>query len=101
MKDSRHKPLKSIRCITQTKSHTPISISTVWTSESGLLLIGSINMNLREARVPIKIAKVGVFGKPINHLIDERQRVVVLPCCLIQLPEINTHFISNNNTLRN
>ena len=39
-----------------------ISISTKGTSKSGLLLIGSVNMNLREARIPIKIAKVSVFG---------------------------------------
>src|SRR3954471_6628028 len=49
MKNSRHTPFKSRRCITQTKRHTPISISTVGTGESGLLLIGSVNMNLREA----------------------------------------------------
>src|SRR3954464_9074009 len=36
MKYCRHTPLKSSRCITQTKSHTPISISTVRTRESGL-----------------------------------------------------------------
>src|SRR3954471_20317088 len=61
MKYSRHTPLKSSMCITQTKRHTPISISTVRTRESGLLLIRGVNMNLREARIPIKIAEVGVL----------------------------------------
>src|SRR3954471_22697997 len=61
MKYSRHTPLKSSRCITQTKRHTPISINTVRTHESGLLLIRGVDMNLREARIPIKIAKVGVL----------------------------------------
>src|SRR3954467_4439746 len=61
MKYSIHTPLKSSRCIIQTKRHTPISISTVRTCESGLLLIRGVDMNLREARIPIKIAKVGVF----------------------------------------
>src|SRR4051812_35670779 len=78
----------------------PISINTVGTRESGLLLIRSVNMNLREARVPIKIAKVGVFRQPLKHLIDKRQRIVVLPGGLVQLPEINRHSISNNSPLR-
>src|SRR3954463_3232511 len=39
MKYSRHTPLKSSRCIIQINRHTPINISTVRTSESGLLLI--------------------------------------------------------------
>ena len=63
-------------------------------------LIGSVNMNLREARVPVEIAKLGVFGQPLKYLIDEGKRVVVLPSCLVQLSEINTHSISNNNPLR-
>src|SRR3954468_11393652 len=100
MKYSRHTPLKSIRCITQTKRHTPISISIVRTRESGLLLIHSVNMNLREAGIPIKIAKVGVFRLPLEHLINKGQRVVVLPGGIVQLPEINTHSISNNSPLR-
>src|SRR3954465_7885468 len=100
MKYSRHTPLKSSRCITQTKRHTPISISTVRTHENGLLLIRSVNMNLREARIPIKIAKVGVFRQPLKHLINKGQRIVVLPGGLVQLPEINTHSISNNSPLR-
>src|SRR3954464_2220974 len=61
MKYSRHTPLKSSRCITQTKRHTPISISTVRTRESGILLIRGVNLNLREPRIPIKIEKMGVF----------------------------------------
>src|SRR3954467_1739333 len=61
MKYSRHTPLKSSRCITQTKRHTPISISTVRTRESGLLLICGVDVNLGEARIPIKIAEVGVL----------------------------------------
>ena len=61
MKYSRHTSLKSSRCITQTKRHMPISISTIRKSESCLLLISSINMNLREARIPIKITKVSIF----------------------------------------
>src|SRR3954466_6453820 len=98
MKYCRHTSLKSSRGIAYTKRHTPISISTIRTSESGLLLIGSVNMNLREARVPVKIAEVGVFGQPLKHLINKEQRVVVLPGCLVQLPIINTHSISNNNS---
>src|SRR3954470_8362684 len=100
MKYSIHTPLKSSRCITQTKRHTPISISTVRTRESGLLLIRSVDMNLGEARTPIKIAKVGVFRKTLKHLINKGQRIVVLPGGLVQLPEINTHSISNNSPLR-
>src|SRR3954471_3015534 len=99
MKYSRHTPLKSRRCITQTKRHTPISISTVRTRESGLLLIRGVNMNPREARIPIKIAKVGVCRQPLKHLTNKRQRIVVLPSGLVQLPEINTHSISNNSPL--
>ena len=100
MKYSRHTPLKSSRCITQTKMHTPISIITIRTRESGLLLICGVNMNLREARIPIKIAKVGFFRQPIKHLINKGQRIVVLPGSLVQLPEINAHSISNNSPLR-
>src|SRR4051812_13681858 len=100
MKYSRHTPLKSSRCITQTKSHTAISMTTVRTRESGLLLIRGVNMNLREARIPIKIAKVGVFGQPLKHLINKGKMIVVLPGGLVQLPEINTHSISNNSPLR-
>src|SRR3954469_11481081 len=100
MKYCRHTPLKSTRCITQTKRHTPISISTVRTCESGLLLIRSVNMNLREARIPIKIAKVGVFRQPLKHLINKGQRIMVLPGSLVQLPKINAHSISNNSPLR-
>src|SRR3954467_13679509 len=100
MKYSRHTPLKSSMCITQTKRHTPISISTIRTSESGLLLIRSVDINLREDRIPIKIAKVGVFRQPLKHLINKGQRIVVLPCSFVQLPEINTHSISNNSPLR-
>src|SRR3954468_15455225 len=95
MKHCRHTPLKSSRCITQTERHTPISISTVRTCESGLLLIRGVNMNLREARIPIKIAKVGVFRQPFKHMINKGQRIVVLHGSLVQLPEINTHCISN------
>src|ERR1041385_3486441 len=73
MKYSRHTPLKSSRCITQTKRHMPISISTVRTRESGLLMIRGVNMNLREARIPIKIAEVGVFRQPLKHLINKGQ----------------------------
>src|SRR3954447_3430033 len=83
MKYYRHTPLKGSRCITQTKRHTPISISIVRTHESGLLLIHSVGMNLREARIPIKIAKVGVFRQPLKHLINKGQRVVVLPGSLV------------------
>src|SRR3954471_2731233 len=100
MKYSRHTPLKSSRCITQTKRHTPISISTVRTRESGLLLIRGVDMNLGEARIPIKIQKVVVFRQPLKHLINKGQRIVVLPCGLVQLPKINTHSISNNSPLR-
>src|SRR4051812_6477880 len=100
MKYSRHTPLKSSRCITQTKRHTPISISTVRTRESGLLLIRGVNMNLREARIPIKIAKVGFFRQPLKLMINKGQRIVVLPGDLVQLPEINAHSISNNSPLR-
>src|SRR3954463_12286797 len=100
MKYSRHTPLKSSRCITQTKRHTPISISIVRTRESGLLLIRSVNMNLGESRIPIKIAKVSVFRQPLKHLINKGQRIVVLPGGLVQLPEINTHSISSNSLLR-
>src|SRR3954466_139153 len=99
-KYSRHTPLESSRCITQTKRHTPISISIVRTRESGLLLIRSVNMNLREARIPIEIAKVGVFRQPLKHLINKGKRIVVLPGGLVRLPEINTHSISNNSPLR-
>src|SRR4051812_15553195 len=99
MKYSRHTPLKSSRCITQTKRHTPISISTIRTRECGLLLIRSVNMNLREDKIPMKIAKVGVF-RQLKHLINKGQRIVVLPGGLVQLPEINTHSISNNSPLR-
>src|ERR1041384_7223042 len=100
MKNSRHTPLKTSRCITQTKRHTPISISTVRTRESGLLLIRGVNMNLGEARIPIKIAEVGVFRQPLEHMINKGQRIVVLAGGLVQLPEINTHSISNNSPLR-
>src|SRR4051812_46362018 len=100
MKYSRHTPLKTSRCITQTKRHTPISISTVRTRESGLLLIRGVNMNLGEARIPIKIAKVSVCRQLLKHLINKGQRIVVLPGGLVQLPEINTHSISNNSPLR-
>src|SRR4051812_23437017 len=79
MKYCRHTPLKSSRCITQTKRRTPICISTVRTRESGLLLIRSVDVNLREARVPIKIAEVGVFREPLEHMITKGQRIVVLP----------------------
>src|SRR3954465_10215153 len=71
MKYCRHTPLESSRCITQTKRHTPISISTVRTLESGLLLIRGVNVNLGEARIPIKIAEVGVFRQPLKHLINK------------------------------
>src|SRR3954471_11500834 len=100
MKYCRHTPPKSSRCITQTKRHTPISISTGRTRESGLLLIRGVDINLREARIPIKIAKVGVFRQLLKHLINKGQRIVVLPGSLVQLPEINTHSISNNSPLR-
>src|SRR4051812_22891741 len=100
MKYSRHAPLKSSKCITQTKRHTPISISTVRTRESGLLFIRSVNMNLGEARIPIKIAEVGVLRHPLEHLINKGQRIVVLPGGLVQLPENDTHSISNNSPLR-
>src|SRR3954469_21745854 len=100
MKYSRHTPLKSSRCITKTKRHTPISISTIRTRESGLLLIRSFNMNLREPRIPIKIENVGVFRQPLKHLINKGQRIVVLPGGLVQLPEINTHSISNISPMR-
>src|ERR1044072_2043253 len=100
MKYCRHTPLKSSRCITKTKRHTPISISTIRTRKGGLLLIRGVNVNLGEARVPIKIAEVGVFRQPLEHLIDKEQRIVVLPGGLVQLPEINTHSISNNSPLR-
>src|SRR3954470_16932387 len=100
MKYSRHTPLKSSRCITQTKRHTPISISTVRTRECGLLLIRGVDMNLRKARIPIKITKVGVFRQPLKHLINKGRRIVVLSGSLVQLPEINTHSISNNSPLR-
>src|SRR4051812_36868826 len=79
----RHTPLKSSRCITQTKRHTPISISTVRTRESGLLLIRGVDVNLGETRVPIKIAEVGVFRQPLEHLINKGQRIVVLPGGLV------------------
>src|SRR3954462_11710964 len=100
MKYSRHTPLKSSRCITQTKRHTPISISTVRTRESGLLLIRGVDVNLGEARIPIKIAEVGVFRQPLQHLINKGQRIVVLPGGPVQLPVTNTHSISNNSPLR-
>src|SRR3954463_5869195 len=96
----RHTPLKSSRCITQTKRHTPISITTVRTREGGLLWIRGVNVNLGEARITIEIAKVGVFGQPLEHLINKGQRIVVLPGGLVQLPVINTHSISNNSPLR-
>src|SRR3954469_15687523 len=100
MKYCRHTPLKSSMCITQTKRHTPISIITVRTSKSRLLLIRSVDVNLGEDRVPIKIAKVGVLRQPLEHLINKGQRIVVLPGGLVQLPVINTHSISNNSPLR-
>src|ERR1043165_9510499 len=71
MKYSRHTPLKSSRCITQNKRHTPISISTVRTRKGGLLLICRVNVNLGEARIPIKMAEVGVFRQPLKHLINK------------------------------
>src|SRR3954471_22053771 len=79
MKYCRHTPLKSSRCITQTKRHTPISISTVRTRESGLLLIHGVDVNLGEARVPIKITEVGVFRQLLEHLINKGKRIVILP----------------------
>src|ERR1043165_1160842 len=100
MKNSKHTPLKSSRCITQTKRHMPISISTVRTRESGLLLICGVDVNLGEARVPIKIAEVGVFRRLLEHLINKGQRIVVLPGGLVQLPVINALSISNNSPLR-
>src|ERR1044072_2997768 len=100
MKYCRHTPLKSSRCITQTKRHTPISISTVRTRESDLLLIHGVNVNLGEARIPIKIAEVGVFRQPLKHLINKGQGIMVLPGGLVQFPIINTHSISNNSPLR-
>src|SRR4051812_17149726 len=100
MKYCRHTPLKSTRCITQTKRHTPISICTVRTRESGLLLIRGVNVNLGEAIIPIEIAEVRVFRQPLEHLINKGQRIVVLPGGLVQLPVINTHSISNNSPLR-
>src|ERR1041384_801085 len=78
MKYCRHTPLKSGRCITQTKRHTPISISTIRTRESGLLLIRGVDVNLGEARIPIKIVEVGVFRQPLEHLINKGQRIVIL-----------------------
>ena len=55
----------------------PISISTVGTRESGLLLIRGVDVNLGEARVPIKIAEVGVFRQPLEHLINKGQGIMV------------------------
>src|SRR3954471_19150747 len=100
MKYCKHAPLKSSRCITQTKRHTHISISTVRTCEGGVLLIRGVNVNLGEARIPIKISEVGVFRQPLKHLINKGQRIVVLPGGLVQLPDINTHSIPNNSPLR-
>src|SRR3954471_12883913 len=100
MKYCRHTPLKSSRCITQTKRHTPISISTVRTREDGLLLIRGVDVNLGEARIPIEIAEVGVFRQPLEHLINKGQRIMILPGGLVQLPLINTHSISNNSPRR-
>src|SRR3954466_9512490 len=100
MKYCRRTPLKSSRCITQTKSHTPISISTVRTRKGGLLLIRGVNVNVGETRIPIKIAEVGVFRQPLEHLINKGQRIVVLPGGFVQVPVINTHSISNNIPLR-
>src|SRR3954462_14716787 len=71
MKYCRHTPMKSSGCITQTKRHTPISISTVRTRKGCLLLTRGVNVNLGEARIPIKIAEVSVFSKPLEHLINK------------------------------
>src|SRR3954471_23813456 len=49
MKYCRHTPLKSSGCITQTKRHTHISISTVRTRKGCFLLIRGVNVNLGEA----------------------------------------------------
>src|SRR4051812_460960 len=100
MEYCRHTPLKSSRCITQTKRRTPISISIVRTCKGGLLLIRGVDVNLGVAGRPIKIAEVGVFRQPLEHLINKGQRIVVLPGGLVQIPEINTHSMSNNSPLR-
>ena len=52
--------------------------SIVGTRKSGLLLIRGVNMNMGEARIPIKIAEVRVFRQPLEHLINKGQMVVVL-----------------------
>src|SRR3954470_2296103 len=70
MKYCRHAPSKSSRCITKTKRHTPISISTIRTRKGGLLLIQGVNVNLGEAEIPIKITEVGVLRQPLEHLIN-------------------------------
>ena len=41
-------------------------------------MIRDVDVNLGEARVPIKIAEVGVFRQPLEHLINKGQRIVVL-----------------------
>ena len=94
-----HAYLECTRSITQTKWHSSKRKSTKWACKGGFLLILRCNGNLVISRVSIKKTKVRVSCQPIQHLINERQRKMILSCysiyffCSQYIPSILSQFL--------
>jgi len=59
-----------------------------------------MDRDLMITRIPIKETEERMLCKPFQHLIDERQREVILLCSLVIFLVIYTHPPSHDGSLR-
>ena len=67
-KNRHHASLKSTRCITKPKWHSPICKTSIWTCKSGFLLVHFNNWNLQIAQITIK-GGIQQVKRPIPTLV--------------------------------
>ncbi|RDY12238.1 hypothetical protein CR513_02998, partial [Mucuna pruriens] len=89
--DAHHAVLERARCVAQAKWHACICKGAKWAGEGHFVLIFRCNMNLHVARESIQKTVMGFPCYFLKHLVNKRQRKVILAGCLIESSVIDAH----------
>ncbi|KRZ49531.1 hypothetical protein T02_7221 [Trichinella nativa] len=88
--DCLHEPLKSGRCVAQSKGHHFELVQPKGGGESRLLPILLFDLNLPVSAYQVQGRKPLCTRQRVQSVVDPQERVSILPCEVVQLPVIDT-----------
>lgn len=99
-KNGQHTSLTSGIGITQPEWHPSISKYTIRSCEGNILLVFRIHCYLIFPQVAIQEPIKGLSSQPLQHLVHEWKKEVILPCGIIEFAVIDAHPPADDGSFR-